>query len=193
MNWFSNPFPYKYINTLGDANIISKTFLVSSTSTAVLVIEGDRASRNFENDLYGKEEEIIVHHDELSWQQKALGWAKVNRWRLIMGSWVASLAGSWILVSRDKYLTGAQKIVQARMYAQGATLAVLLISGVLASRDMKDENKRVVTQVDDPAHPGKKLSVEHAHGERYPGENAWETMIAEQESIRKEKEEEAGK
>jgi hypothetical protein len=48
------------------------------------------------------------------------------------------MAGSFALVGRNPYLTGAQKVVQARVYAQGATLAVLVAS---AAFEISERNR----------------------------------------------------
>lgn len=48
------------------------------------------------------------------------------------------MVGSFILVGRNPYLTGKQKIVQARVYAQGLTLAVIVS---LAAFEISDRQK----------------------------------------------------
>ncbi|OLL24836.1 Respiratory supercomplex factor 2 [Neolecta irregularis DAH-3] len=53
-------------------------------------------------------------------------WFANHRYHIILGSWALGMGGSFALVARNKYLTTGQKLVQARMYAQAITLAVLL-------------------------------------------------------------------
>lgn len=91
------------------------------------------------------------------------------------------MGGSLALVSRNKYLSTSQKLVQARMYAQGITLAILLLSaGVAASDTADDDGEDVVLQ--DPTDPRRQLKVHHAHKETYAGENQWEDMVAQEEA-----------
>ena len=137
----------------------------------------------FDKETYsGFRTEIARGEGQLPLSRRALQLAKENRWGIIGGSWLATMFGSWAVVSRNKYLTGPQKLVQARMYAQGATIAVLLVSGVMASSDIRDAaDQGEDAWIDDPRAPGKKIRIHHRHTERYPGENQWESMVAQQE------------
>lgn len=63
-------------------------------------------------------------------------WAHENRYSIIFGSWVASMGTAFALVSRSPMNT-AQKLVQARVYAQGLTMAVVIASLALEGADMK--------------------------------------------------------
>lgn len=70
--------------------------------------------------------------------QQLLSWVREQKYKLAGATFVASMVGSFILVGRNPYLTGKQKIVQARVYAQGLTLAVIVS---LAALDMSDRRK----------------------------------------------------
>lgn len=79
------------------------------------------------------------------------------------------------LVGRNPYLTGTQKLVQARVYAQGLTIAVLTAT---AAFEVGDRNKQVgrwetvtVIDPDDPKH--KHLIEKKVHHESYAGEDQW--------------------
>jgi hypothetical protein len=63
-------------------------------------------------------------------------WADENRYSIVFGSWVASMGAAFALVSRSPMNT-AQKLVQARVYAQGLTMAVVIASLALEGADMK--------------------------------------------------------
>ena len=54
--------------------------------------------------------------------------AKDNHYSIVFGSWIASMAGAFTIVGRSPYLTTQQKLVQARVYAQGLTMAVVIAS-----------------------------------------------------------------
>lgn len=75
----------------------------------------------------------------LSTTEKAKDWAARHQYSIIGGSWVASLALAFGIVARDRYQTFPQKIVQARMWAQGLTVAVLVASAVAAGVNAKGE------------------------------------------------------
>jgi hypothetical protein len=83
------------------------------------------------------------------------------------------------LVSRNKFLTGQQKLVQARVYAQGLTLAVLLASFALESNDMRVGKGRWETvKILDPEDPDHKRIIEkRIHHEAYSGEDQWMGML----------------
>lgn len=55
-------------------------------------------------------------------------WLMDHKYQVIVSGWAASMAGSFWLVNRDPFMTKAQKIVQARVYAQGLTVLLLLAS-----------------------------------------------------------------
>jgi hypothetical protein len=85
------------------------------------------------------------------------------------------MAGSWSMVNRNRYLSGSQKLVQARMYAQGATLAALMTSFALEGNDAaKGKGRWETIKVLDPNDPEHKHLIEkRVHHESYPGEDQW--------------------
>jgi hypothetical protein len=85
------------------------------------------------------------------------------------------MAGSWTLVNRNRYLSGSQKLVQARMYAQGATLAALMTSFAIEGNDVaKGQGRWETIRVLDPNDPEHKKTIEKKiHHESYPGEDQW--------------------
>lgn len=89
------------------------------------------------------------------------------------------MGAAMALVSRNKYLTGAQKLVQARVYAQGLTLAVLLATAALEIGDANKGKGRwetvMVLDPDDPEH--KHLIEKKVHHELYEGEDLWRGMF----------------
>ncbi|KAK4495539.1 hypothetical protein PRZ48_013871 [Zasmidium cellare] len=75
---------------------------------------------------------------ELNGQQalsERLGsWANRNQFSIVFGSWAACLGASWHLLNRNPYLTKAQKLVQARVIAQGLTVAMVVVAIALQNR-----------------------------------------------------------
>lgn len=52
-------------------------------------------------------------------------YAKENRFKVVLGSWLGSMGVSWLYI-HSQPLTTAQKLVQARVWAQGLTVASML-------------------------------------------------------------------
>lgn len=104
-----------------------------------------------------------------------MAWGKAHRYPIVAGSWVASMAISLGLVGRNPYLSTSQKLVQARVYAQTLTIAVLIASAVFEIGDQNAGEGRweTVTILDpkDPTH--EHLIEKKVHHERYPGEDQW--------------------
>lgn len=172
-----------------------KAFFITSTTTAYLIISADRASRQYEKSKWTSPDQFEeIRHSKgsnlhRSTYQQIVGWARDNRYKIVGVSWVASMAISLGLTFQNRYLTFPQKLVQARMYAQGLTLAVLMASAGLYTLDdgMSDAERNqgddeVIRDPNDPEHP---ITVHHKHKESYSGENYWETLVAEEEAREK--------
>lgn len=111
------------------------------------------------------------------------------------------MAGALTIVGRNPYLTGQQKLVQARVYAQGLTMAVVIASLAFEGVDSAQGKGRWETvRYIDPNDPEHKHVIEkQIHHERYAGEDQWRDMVAaEEERIKnrenavREKQEKAG-
>ncbi|KAL9054718.1 MAG: hypothetical protein Q9162_003998 [Coniocarpon cinnabarinum] len=106
---------------------------------------------------------------------RAKEWVSEQRYPIVFGSWVASMAIALGIVGRSPYLSAQQKLVQARVYAQGLTLAVLVASFALESNDLRAGKGRwetiKVLDPDDPEH--KRLVDKKIHHEAYAGEDQW--------------------
>jgi len=162
-----------------------KTFLVTSSSTFAAIISADRASRNYE----WARDPARQYRDRASIQaedaranettlQRLKDWGRENRYPIVTASWVASMGLSFALVARNRYLTTAQKLVQARVYAQGLTLAVLVATAALEVGDANKGKGRwesvMVLDPNDPEH--KHLIEKRVHHEAYAGEDLWRGM-----------------
>ncbi|CCG84839.1 protein of unknown function [Taphrina deformans PYCC 5710] len=176
----------KYSPGIRALTIPFQAFLVTGVSVFSLIIGADRYSRNYEQSLWSKYEDTVVsssHKALLSPTQRAMRTFNEYRWHIIGGTWLSGMIGSMVVVNRNKYLSTSQKLVQARMYAQGITLAIVLLSAGIAAQDSTDnDGEDIIMQ--DPVDPSKQLKVHHAHKETYAGENQWQDMIAAQERIR---------
>ena len=101
------------------------------------------------------------------------------------------MGGALTLVGRNPYLTGQQKLVQARVYAQGLTMAVVIASLAFEGVDSAQGKGRWETvRYVDPNDPEHKHVIEKKiHHEKYKGEDQWMDMVAAEEERLKEREE----
>jgi len=173
-----------------------RAFLVTSTGTFAAIIAADRGSRGFESDRYAsykyqdESAKLREEADKLkTGSQRITAWARENRYPLVGACWVASIVGSFALVGRNPYLTGPQKLVQARVYAQGLTVAVLVASAAFELQDQKKGVGRWETiKILDPNDPEHKHLIEkRIHHERYQGEDLWRDMVEAEERKLKER------
>ncbi|KAG5639684.1 hypothetical protein H0H81_005867 [Sphagnurus paluster] len=81
--------------------------------------------------LNGRQMEEDARWEELSTKDKIGDWADRHQYSLILGGWASSLAFAGAIISRDKLQSTAQKVVQARMWAQGLTIGLLIVAGAL--------------------------------------------------------------
>ncbi|KAF2432146.1 hypothetical protein EJ08DRAFT_669502 [Tothia fuscella] len=167
-----------------------RAFLAVSSGTFASIIAADKASRNFELERdparqYTDQNRTLSNEYDASKPalQRARDWGNQNRYSIVFGSWVASMGIALGLVQRNKYLSGAQKLVQARVYAQGLTVAVLLASFALEGNDAaKGKGRWETIKVLDPNDPTHKKYIEKKiHHERYEGEDQWRDMVEAEE------------
>jgi hypothetical protein len=120
-----------------------------------------------------------------------MAWLSENRYSIVFGSWVASMATALGIVGRNPYLTGQQKLVQARVYAQGLTVAVVIISLAFETRDSsKGRGRWETVKIIDPNDPQHKHIIEkRIHHEAYAGEDQWRDMVQAEEQRIHDKEE----
>ena len=174
-----------------------KSFLVTSSGTFVGIIAADHASRDFEaknnaeRQWYESREERLRAEElrSLSFTDRAAAFARREKYKIISATWLASMVGSFVLVSRNPGLTGQQKLVQARVYAQGLTLGVLCASAAFEISDQrrgrgildsKREKGAKVEEVESPSHPG-------SSGQ---DSDLWKDMVAAEEQRLKKKHQE---
>jgi len=164
-----------------------KTFLVTSSTTFTAIIAADRASRGFEamrepgRDYKDRAtQDLEAAKASESAFQKAKSWGREHRYPIVTASWVASMGIALGLVGRNPYLSGAQKLVQARVYAQGLTLAVLVATAALESGDaVQGKGRWETVMIIDPEDPEHKHMIEKKiHHEQYAGEDLWRGMFS---------------
>ncbi|KAI0109269.1 hypothetical protein GGR51DRAFT_513285 [Nemania sp. FL0031] len=167
-----------------------RAFLVTSVGTFGAIVNAERHSNafhlannpmNFYRDQASKDA-AALRAQETSWQ-RLRAWGEANRYSIVFGSWVAAMGLALGLVSRNRYLSTSQKLVQARVYAQGLTLAVLIASAAFETADARQGKGRWETiMVVDPNDPEHKHMIEkRIHKEEYEGQDLWRDMVAAEE------------
>lgn len=174
--------------TIRNLTLPMKAFLTTSAGTFVGIIAADHASRDFEKQqnaisMWYENREGRLHAEELrnmTFTDRALAFAAREKYKIVGATWMASMFGSFILVSRSPHLSGPQKIVQARVYAQGLTLAVLCASAAFEISDQRrgrgllSKDKKQEEDVDEP-------KPAHTEGD------LWKDMVAAEEERLKSK------
>ncbi|GAA5865816.1 hypothetical protein JCM3774_003107 [Rhodotorula dairenensis] len=129
-----------------------KAFAVTALGTAGFIISADKASREYELRKYaigsGTALERSAHEGQRLEQQAGIAggrshadkpvttreavveWAKENRWTAVGLTWIGSMAASGAYIAATP-LSFSQKLVQARMVAQGVTVVALIASAGL--------------------------------------------------------------
>ncbi|KAH7105494.1 hypothetical protein BKA62DRAFT_689875 [Auriculariales sp. MPI-PUGE-AT-0066] len=119
--------------------------LKAGSAVAILipaaVIQAERAGLAFERGLWDQldaREKARRQHEEqqtsnTSTVQEAKAWAKDHRFAIVAGGWAGGMGLALGVIMRDPLQTFSQKLVQARMWAQGWTIA-LVIGAALASQ-----------------------------------------------------------
>lgn len=167
-----------------------RAFLVTSVGTFGAIVNAESYSNafhkannpmNFYRDQASRDADALRAQETTS--QRFREWGQRNRYSIVFGSWVAAMGIALGLVSRNRYLSTSQKLVQARVYAQGLTIAVLVASAAFETSDARQGKGRWETiLVIDPNDPEHKHMVEkRIHKEEYQGQDLWRDMVAAEE------------
>ncbi|CDS05957.1 hypothetical protein LRAMOSA08485 [Lichtheimia ramosa] len=137
-----------------------QAIMPTAATVSGYLFASDRATSAYENANLGYTDEDLLmqlHHEEDGQEKKSgfLAYLNENRWSVIGISWAASMVGALGYSFSNRYLTTQQKVVQARMYAQAVTLAVLMASAGLSiymgddkkPKDMPDAQLRAVLEL----------------------------------------------
>lgn len=77
-----------------------------------------------------------AHEERLRWgslsvKDKFADWMARHQLSFVVGSWALAMAISGAIIMRDPHLPVRHKVVQARVWAQGLTLGVIIATGAL--------------------------------------------------------------
>ncbi|SNX85813.1 uncharacterized protein MEPE_04522 [Melanopsichium pennsylvanicum] len=150
-----------------------KLFFVSSIAIGAGVISADKAGIAFDKEHYTDAGAAVVRRNQtreqkqweaLSARDKALTWAKENKFSVVAATWATSMGGIFAYIQTQP-MTFAQKLVQARVWAQGITLASLV--GMAAITQIPSAGDKIIKS--------HKEANEHSWREFVPAEPAKET------------------
>ncbi|KAG1444391.1 hypothetical protein G6F56_010316 [Rhizopus delemar] len=126
-----------------------QSIMAVSGASAGFLFASDSAVSAYENREMGYTDEdmiqsLLEHKEDqnLSTFDKSLQYLNKNRWSFIGMSWAVSMAGAFGYSFSNRYLTTQQKVVQARMYAQAVTIAVLMASAGISIYVGDDEKTK---------------------------------------------------
>lgn len=184
-------------HTIRSLTLPMKAFLVTSSATFVGIVAADHASRDFENQQ-NQERQWFENREErlreeelrgLSFTDRTTAFARREKYKIIGVTWLASIVGSFALVGRNPYLSGQQKLVQARVYAQGLTLAVLCASAAFEISDQRRGRGILDAAKQGKGKMAKKEAIEMqpSHSGSSPSQSdLWKDMVAAEEQRLKE-------
>ncbi|KAK9452102.1 uncharacterized protein V1518DRAFT_410363 [Limtongia smithiae] len=127
-------------------NTSARTFMMIGTFLMGFVTTTEIYSLKYERQVFNKVNNITDENMKASPElpktitDEALEYMNENRFKVFLGAWLGSLSAAGYMVSRDKYMSATQKLVQARMYAQGFTLLLIVGSAGLAMLDGKQKS-----------------------------------------------------
>jgi len=190
---------HKRFHFFNQLTIPLKAFLITSGGTFSGIISADHASRAYETQRNPLDRQRVEREKErseaevsgMSWTERAMDFGRKERYKIVGGSWLASMVASFALVNRNKYLSGPQKLVQARVYAQFLTLGVLVASAAFEISDSKNEEGKFweTVRVVDPNDPEHKRIIEkREHKEDWEGQELWRDMVDAEEQRMKDRE-----
>lgn len=169
-----------------------RSFLVTSSATFGAIVNAERYSNAFHtaNNPMSFYQNATARAAAQADAQKTTAarcrdWGRRNRYAIVSASWLASIGVALAVVGRNRHLSAAQKVVQARVYAQALTLLVLIATAALETADRRAQrggHRWDTVRVLDPWDPeGKRVVEQRIHREEYEGQDLWKDMVAAEE------------
>ncbi|EXJ93820.1 hypothetical protein A1O1_02213 [Capronia coronata CBS 617.96] len=197
-------FAHRRYQFFRNLTIPLKAFLMTSAGTFGGIVTADHYSRAFEadsNPIQREYKEMETEKAEAeraskTFTERALEFGRKERYKIVFGSWAGSMVAAFALVNRNKYMTGQQKIVQARVYAQFLTLGVLVLTAAFEIADSRNSEGHYETvRYVDPNDPEHKRILEKqvqrevsSQGTGGGNDDLWKEMVAAEEERMKERE-----
>jgi len=122
------------------------------------VIEAERQGRVFEHEQWKKRSgyvdpnlnEEMAHEMRMirGTKSSTLDWVESHKWGIVGASWAGSMATAFGIIMRDPLQTTAQKVVQARIWAQGLTIGIIMAAAGLTQLRGSDSVERQSDHID---------------------------------------------
>ncbi|KAI8086781.1 uncharacterized protein BX664DRAFT_374784 [Halteromyces radiatus] len=127
-----------------------KSSMMVAGAASGFLFGADRAITSYENRELGyMDEEMYLNLQKARFDKQPVGsfdraliYLNENRWSVIGCTWALSMVAALGFSFSNRYLSTQQKLVQARMYAQAATIGVLMASAGLSIYLGEDEEER---------------------------------------------------
>ncbi|KAJ5127124.1 hypothetical protein N7448_007903 [Penicillium atrosanguineum] len=182
-------------STIRNLTMPMKAFLTTSSGTFVGIIAADHASREFETQqnaeklwYENREERLRAEQTRgLSFADRTVAFARREKYKIIGATWIASIVGSFMLVNRNPFLSSSQKIVQARVYAQGLTLGVLCASAAFEISDQRRGRGILDAQKENKKNKQEAIEETPARTGNKDEGDLWKDMVAAEEQRLKNK------
>jgi len=120
------------LKALGVVMVVAPWTVIEAERHSMAYEEAQRRKRKGYVDPNLEEEIQEARRQLLSPKERFLDFMDRRRYSVVGGSWALSIAGAFGIIMRDPLQTTAQKVVQARIWAQGLTLGVLIASAALS-------------------------------------------------------------
>ncbi|KAK9701106.1 Replication factor C, subunit RFC4 [Basidiobolus ranarum] len=138
----------KFAPKLNTLSVPLKAFWVGSAVIAGAVINGERAYHTFDRhvraSIPSKHMAPILHEHVVTQSEPAPSMSEFiaeHRYSIIGGTWAIGMSISMLYLSRQKYMTFTQKLVQARMYAQAITIIALTATAGVSMTTKREDVK----------------------------------------------------
>jgi len=76
--------------------------------------------------------------EALSSRSRITNWLVGHQYSIMFGGWLSACAVAGSIIWKNKYQTPAQKVVQVRMWAQGLTIGIVLVAGILTHANRQE-------------------------------------------------------
>ncbi|KAJ2797425.1 Replication factor C, subunit RFC4 [Coemansia guatemalensis] len=133
--------------------ISAKTALILGPSLGAMYIRGEHSGTEFRRHKYlsqldpeEREEALKKRQAMISRQtivDRSIDFVNEHRWSILGLTWLAGITGAGLYLYKKKGMSAAQKLVEARMYAQLITVVGVVSTASIASLGGKSDNKHV--------------------------------------------------
>ncbi|KAJ2785459.1 Replication factor C, subunit RFC4 [Coemansia javaensis] len=141
---------YRFSPTYRRIPISAKTALILGPALGAFYIRGEHVGTEFRRSKYlhqlegGERDEALARQRAAEARQslasRSADFVTENRWSILGATWLTGISGSMFYLYRQKGMSGSQKLVQARMYAQLITIVGILSTAAIASLSGKTKD-----------------------------------------------------